>query len=347
MIKVLLTDDSLLTREILKDIFHATSDILVTGEAVNGTEAVLMTERLNPDLIIMDLIMPVMDGLTAIEEIMARFPTPILVLSATLDDSEINNAFAAIKRGALDVMGKPGGEDILRSSGGFSATLIDKVRMLARIKVIRRRPSIRSKFIPVNTLPLPAGDRQVLAIGASTGGPQAVMSIVKSLPADFKATTFIVQHIASGFAGGFAQWLDRECRISVRLAVDGDEFKHGEVLVAPGNHHMIIRDGVIRLTQDKPVNCCRPSIDVLFKSLALEQGARVVGVLLSGMGKDGAQGFIHIKERGGLTIAQDERSCAVFGMPKAAIAMNAVDLIVPLAGIPDTLSKIFHTTGDE
>lgn len=347
MIKVLLTDDSLLAREVLKDILGATSDILVTGEAVNGNEALQMTERLQPDLIIMDLVMPVMDGLTAIEEIMARFPTPILVLSATLDDSEVNNAFAAIKRGALDVMAKPGGEDIKRSSGGFSAALIDKVRMLARIKVIRRRPSIRPYVVPIAALLLPAGNRQVLAIGASTGGPQAVMHIVKSLPADFKAATVIVQHIANGFAGGFAQWLDRECNISVRLAADGDEFKLGEVLVAPGDNHMIVSDGVIRLTKDKPVNCCRPSIDVLFKSLAVEEGARVVGVLLSGMGKDGAQGFKHIKEHGGLTIAQDEQSCAVFGMPKAAIALNAVDLIVPLAGIPDALSKIFHTTGDE
>ena len=347
MIKVLLTDDSLLTREILKDIFRSTDDILVTGEAANGTEAVLMTERLNPDLIIMDLMMPVMDGLTAIEEIMARFPTPILVLSATLDDREVNNAFAAINRGALDVMDKPGGEEINGSSGSFRATLVEKVRMLARIKVIRRRPKTKPRFVPGGTAPLPAGDRRVLAIGASTGGPQAVMSIVKSLPADFKATTFIVQHIASGFAGGFAQWLDRECRLPVRLAADGDEFKPGEVLVAPGDHHMVVRDGVVRLTDDMPVNCCRPSIDILFKSLAMELGTRVVGVLLSGMGKDGAQGFIHIKEQGGLTIAQDERSCAVFGMPRAAIAMNAVDLVVPLAGIPDTISKIFHSTGDE
>lgn len=338
MIKVLLADDSLLTRAILRDIFRATDDIRVVGEAENGQEAVSLAGVLKPDLIVMDLMMPVMDGLVAIEEIMAHHPTPILVLSATIDDKEVNQAFAAIKRGALDVMEKPGGVGI-DPSNGFGARLVEKVRMLARIKVIRRRRVVREKEEP--RISFSGGDRRILAIGASTGGPKAVMSIIRSLPADFGAAVFVVQHIASGFARGFAQWLGRESGIKVRLAEDGLAFKPGEVLVAPNDCHMAIEGGVVRLVRGDPVNCCRPSIDVLFNSLAAGHGACTVGVLLTGMGRDGAQGLRRIKEEGGVTIVQDEESCAVFGMPKAAISLDAVDKVLPLTRMPDAIAQLF------
>ncbi|KAF0221384.1 MAG: two-component system chemotaxis family response regulator [Geobacteraceae bacterium] len=338
MISVLLVDDSSLTRAVLRDIFLATDDIVVAGEAKNGEEAVAMIRMLAPDLVIMDLMMPVMDGLAAIEEIMAHFPTPILVLSATLDDREVNRAFIAIKKGALDVMEKPDGAD-LKLAESFEVRIIEKVRLLAGIKVIRR-PVKRHMAAPKITSPV-GGDRNILAIGASTGGPKAVMTIVKRLPAELRATVFIVQHIASGFARGFAKWLDSESRMRVRLAVDGDDFKIGEALVAPNDCHMVSERGKIRLVQDAPVNCCRPSIDVFFNSLAADQGARVVGVLLTGMGKDGALGLRRIKEQGGVTIAQDKESCAVFGMPKAALELNAVDEVLPLSEIPGAVVRIF------
>lgn len=338
MIKVLLADDSVLVRAVLKDIFHATSDIVVVGEAENGKEAVTLTERLKPDLVIMDIMMPVMDGLAALEIIMARFPTPILILSATMDDREVNYAFTAIKKGALDVMEKPRING-LEQGGAFSARIVEKARLLAKVKVIRRWPS---KKVAVELKPgYQRGERDILAIGASTGGPKAVMGIIKSLPEDFNAAVFIIQHIASGFARGFAQWLDHDSAIKVRLAVDGQEFKTGEALVAPNDCHMILDNGKVRLVQGEPVNCCRPSIDVFFNSLAEEEGARVVGLLLTGMGKDGAQGLHRIKEQGGVTIVQDEKSCVVFGMPKAAIALNAVDEVLPLPSIPEAISKIF------
>lgn len=337
MIKVLLVDDSPLVRAVLRDILHATPDIVVAGEAGNGEEAVALTQRLKPDLIIMDIMMPVMDGLSALEIIMAQFPTPILVLSATMDDREVNYAFTAIKKGALDVMEKPWISG-LEEEGEFGARLVEKVRILARIKVIRRRPSRAKVELRAG---YQGGERNILAIGASTGGPRAVMGIMKSLPADFKGAVFVVQHIASGFARGFAQWLDHDCAIRVRLAVDGQEFRAGEALVAPNDCHMKVENGKVRLVQGEPVNCCRPSIDVFFNSLAEEAGSKVVGVLLTGMGKDGAQGLHRIKEQGGVTIAQDEKSCVVFGMPKAAIALNGVDEILPLSCIPEAISKIF------
>jgi two-component system chemotaxis response regulator CheB len=338
MIRVVLADDSLVVRAVLKGIFQAAGDIAVVGEAENGRQAVVLTEQLKPDLVIMDIMMPIMDGLTAIEEIMARFPTPILVLSATKDEREVKHAFTAIKKGALDVMEKPHLPG-LSYGNSFGVQLLEKTRTLAWVRVIRRWPT-KADEVELKT-GCPTGIRTVLGIGASTGGPKAVMSIMKGLPADLKATVFIVQHIASGFARGFAQWLDRDSGHKVLLAGDGQGYGEGDVFVAPNDCHMILEKGRIRLVKDEPVNCCRPSIDVFFTSLAQEEGDRVVGVLLTGMGKDGALGLSRIKERGGFTLVQDEKSCIVFGMPKAAIALDAADEILPLSNMPEAITKIF------
>ena len=339
MIRILVADDSSLVRQVLTDILQKTPDIRVVGGACNGWDAVDKTIALKPDLVIMDLVMPVMDGLGAIEEIMSVAPTPVLVLSAAIDASEVTRAFNAIKRGALDVMEKPSAE----TPGAleeFGAQLVDKVRLLSGIRVIRH-PRRRPKPKPLEVVATPGAAPNVLAIGASTGGPKAVMSLLKSLPADFPATVFVVQHIADGFAEGFATWLDRECAISVGIAMDGAQYGPGEVVVAPGSRHLTVCDGRIRLINDPPVNCCRPSIDVFFNSLAQFPCDQVVSLLLTGMGKDGAQGLLRIKERGGTTLVQDEPSCAVFGMPKEAIKLNAVDQVLPLESMPALISKLF------
>ena len=336
-IKILLADDSLVVRQVLTDILHETGDIRVIGCACNGRDAVDLTRGLKPDLVIMDLIMPVMDGLEAIGEIMAATPTPVLVLSAALEATQVDCAFNAIKRGALDVMEKPA-IDMPWALEDFGRRLVEKVRLLAGIRVIRhpRRRGLRMEEIGVSG-PSP----NILAIGASTGGPKAVMTLLKSLPADFLGAVFIVQHIADGFVDGFASWLDRECAIPVKLAVDGARYLPGEAVVAPGCSHMTVSDGRIRLSNDAPVNCCRPSIDVLFNSLAQEPCDQVVSLLLTGMGKDGAQGLFRIKERGGMTLVQDEGSCAVFGMPKAAINLHAANQVLPLESMPAVISKLF------
>lgn len=338
MIRILLADDSILVRTVLRDALSSGSDMQVVGEATNGMDAVSLTAALKPDIIIMDILMPRMDGLAATETIMAQNPTPILILSSTVDEKDLKLAFTAIKKGALDVMEKPAISGAA-SSSDFFEKLRDKIRLLARIKVIRHiyKPDRLKQILPEKqTL------RSILAIGASTGGPKAVTSIVKTLPEDFSGAIFIVQHISSGFAKGFAHWLDIESSIPVRLAEAGDTPRPGTALVAPTDCQMILENGIIRLMDAPAVNCCRPSIDVFFESLAPTHGADTVALLLTGMGRDGAKGLLHLKENGAFTIAQDEQSCVVFGMPKAAIALNAADEVLPLETIPDTVKKIFR-----
>lgn len=338
-IRILLADDAMLVRHLLKDLLHEQADLLVVGEACNGRDAVDLTVGLKPDLVIMDIVMPVMDGLEAIEEIMTLSPTPVLVLSAAIEATEVDRAFSAIKRGALDVMEKPeiGSPGALES---FAQRLVEKVRLLSGIRVIRH-PRRKTRTAPLQQRPSVGPGPTMLVIGASTGGPKAVMKLLKALPADFPGAVFVVQHIAPGFAPGFATWLDRECALPVALAEEGGSCLPGEVVVAPDGRHMTLAEGRIRLTGDPPVNCCRPSIDVFFASLAAERCDQVVGVLMTGMGKDGAQGLLQIKEAGGTTLVQDESSCAVFGMPKAAITLEAVDRIVPLDDLPEAIGKLF------
>ena len=340
MIRVLIADDSLLVRTILRDVLNASGDMVVIGEAGNGAEAAQLAAALKPDIVIMDILMPVMGGLEATETIMATSPVPILILSSTLDDRDVKLAFTAIKKGALDVMGKPslnGGA----SQEGFISRLLERIRLLSHIKVIHHKQRQKAPVLPVS---VKGSSRKILAIGASTGGPKAVMSIVKSLPAGFGASVFVVQHISSGFAKGFAHWLNLESQIPVRLAESGQIPVSGEVLVAPTDCQMILDNGAVRLLDDPAVNSCRPSIDVFFNSIAPDKGMDTVGVLLTGMGRDGAQGLSKLKENGAFTIVQDEKSCAVFGMPKAAIALGAADEILNIDAIPDAISRIFSNT---
>lgn len=339
MIRALLADDSILVRAVLRDTLNASGDITVVGEATNGVEAASLTELLKPDIIIMDIIMPVMGGLEATELIMSRFPTPILILSSTVDERDVKLAFSAIKKGALDVMGKPAAA-VATANAEFVAKLLDKVRMLSRIRVIHHRQRVRGPE-PI-AVPRQSVNRSILAIGASTGGPKAVMSIIKTLPKDFSSAVFIVQHISSGFAKGFAHWLDIESAIKVRLAETGDKPICGTALVAPTDCQMLFENGAVKIVDAPAVNSCRPSIDVFFSSLAAEKGDESVGVLLTGMGKDGAQGLSQLRDKGALTIAQDEKSCAVFGMPKAAIALNAAERVLALDAIPEVILHTFN-----
>jgi two-component system chemotaxis response regulator CheB len=344
MVNVLIADDSMLTRTVIRDLLSRDQNITVVGEVSDGQEAVRSTCRLRPDLVIMDVMMPVMDGLAATVEIMACCPTPILILSANVDPKDSRSAFNAIKHGALDVMEKPQGV-VTEAFEEIAAQLIQRVKFLSKVRVIHhfRRPRQR---VPAAQ---PADHRRsVLAIGASTGGPKAVMRLMKELPRETGAQVLIVQHIARGFAAGFAEWLDRESPLTVRLAREGDPLEEGVALVAPNGVHMEVQDGRIVLSDAAPVNSCRPSVDVLFHSLARSDlAARAVGVLFTGMGRDGAEGMAALRRSGGYNIAQDEASSAVFGMPRAAIDLGGVHQTLALADIPAAVVRLMQKDAEE
>ncbi|MCM2265844.1 MAG: chemotaxis-specific protein-glutamate methyltransferase CheB [Desulfuromonadales bacterium] len=342
MIRVLIADDSLLIRVVLRDLLARDPGIQIVAEVGDGRAAVAQTARLKPDLVIMDVMMPEMDGIEAVAEIMATVPTPILMLSANTDPTDSRSAFSAIRLGALDVMAKPVGmtNEAFVHMGDL---LIARVRSLSRIRVMHHFRSQRRSAAPLPLPVAPGGLRRILAIGASTGGPKSVMQLLKELPASLPAAVLIVQHIADGFAAGFAEWLDREVPLTVALAREGELLQPGRVLVAPNGAHLTVNGGSrVTLRQTPPLHNCRPAADALFQSLAdANLGGEAVGVILTGMGTDGAAGLQSLHRQGAFTIAQDEATCAVFGMPKAAIDRGAVDQVLPLADIAGAVRPLF------
>ncbi len=340
MIRILIADDSELTRIVLRDLLSQDADLEIVGEVNNGRAAVEQTARLKPDLVIMDVMMPVMGGLEAVAEIMAATPTPILMLSAKTDPQDSRSAFAAVKLGALDVMAKPSGV-ATKAFSQIASQLIVKVKTLSRIRVIHHYRVQRPKLEKA-TVALPVGPRRILAIGASTGGPKAVLQLLQELPGDLDAAVLIVQHIADGFAPGFAAWLNRESALSVRLAESGSELQPGTVLVAPNKAHLTLKSNRIVLEDSPPLHNCRPAVDAMFHSLAGQQlAAETVAVLLTGMGTDGAAGLEALKKQGAYTIAQNEASCAIFGMPRAAIERGAVTQVLSLEQIAEVVCRLF------
>lgn len=338
MIRVLLADDSFLTLSILKDLLGQDPEIEIIGEAYDGRQAVEMVKLLSPDLLIMDVMMPVMDGLTAVQEIMKICALPILILSADSAAGDQSNAFNAIRLGALDVMRKPVG-----LSGAawesFASRLLEQIHTLSRVRVIHHFRSPRRSTAVKAPRTFPTTRRSIVAIGASTGGPKVVMKILKELTLDKGASIVIVQHIAAGFAAGFAEWLNSESAYTVRMGKEGERLECGVALVAPCDQHMEVRDGRIFFTDAPQVNGCRPSIDTLFYSLAKENGCAVVAALLTGMGKDGAEGLLALKEAGAYTIAQDEESSAVYGMPKVALELGGVREVQPAIKIAAAITR--------
>jgi two-component system chemotaxis response regulator CheB len=293
----------------------------------------------------MDINLPVMDGIEAIKQIMAYNPTPILVISASIYDKGIDNVFKAISYGALDVIEKKGfvGEGIDEEA---KIRLLNKIKFLANVKVIRhplasleRSRSVRS-VQPAESSERRLNNRIVGMVG-STGGPQAFLEILRRLPMNFSCAIAIVQHISTGFTEGFANWLDRECKIHVKVAKDGDLVEHGVAYIAPNEFQMRIdRGGIIRLTNEPPYDGHRPSGNVILESIARTYKEGAIGVILTGMGRDGALGIKMIKEYNGKTIAQDEVTSVIFGMPKAAIDMGVVDEILPVDKIAEKMVRI-------
>jgi two-component system chemotaxis response regulator CheB len=332
-IRVLIAEDTRLFTQALRDVLEEDRGIVVCGMACNGREAVEKTVELKPDLIVMDINMPVMSGMEAIEQIMASNPTPILVVTANASQRVL---FQALEHGALDLVLKqrvwPSGQE---EQGEFR----EKVRLLSSIRVIRHVAGKLTRLKQGQPGESPAAKR-VVAIAGSTGGPRALHRVLSALPADFPAPVLVVQHMAYGFSHGLVNWLDGECPLEVRIASHGDPIEPGRVLLAPDGVHMTVgKGGAVVLEASEPVSGQRPSATVLFRSVAKAFGTRAVGVVITGMGRDGAEGLRDIYEGGGITIAQDEQTSLVFGMPKAAAELGVVQAVLPLDEIPQALLK--------
>jgi two-component system chemotaxis response regulator CheB len=344
VIRVLIVDDSAVLRQGTRFILESDPQLKVIGEARNGEEAIALTKRLQPDVITMDIRMPRMDGLEAIRHIMAENPVPIVVVSSIDLDREIGIASQATRLGAVSVVNRIGRVSDPKYKA-FVARLIEQVKLMSEVKVIHRS-WLRETAPPETGAPKPrtkprmARKTQVIAIGASTGGPAALNQVLSALPADFLIAILVVQHISFGFVEGLAGWLGAACKLQVKVAEQGERIQPGVVYVAPDERHMEVIYGRIRLHQSDLVNGHRPSATVLFESVAKAYGPAAMGLILTGMGSDGAVGMKALREAGAITIAQDEESCVVFGMPKEAIALGAIQHIVPLEKTAQTMMTL-------
>lgn len=347
MINILIVDDSDTEVIMLKHIFENEADMYVIGVAKNGEEAVELAVKLKPDLITMDINMPVMNGLEATQLIMAKQPTPIVVISSTINNKELDNSFCALQAGALSVLQKP--SDITnRTFEKQRNEIISTIRNMAEIKVISRRVHTIKNFnqdlITSHHATTKLVNYEIIALGSSVGGPQALMTILEKLPKNFPVPIVIVQHMLSGFISSFSKWLNEKTQLTIKEAEDNEPLLSGRVYLAPDNYHLEINriSGKLctRLVTGALVSGFCPSITVLLKSIAKTCGKSAIGVLLTGMGEDGAEGLLELKHREGHTLIQDKKSSIVFGMAKAALALDAVDTVVDLVNIADYLTKI-------
>lgn len=339
-IKVLVVEDSLTAQKILVKILSADSEIEVVAVASSGEEALEKLQHISPDLITMDIHMPGMDGLEVTRKIMETKPVPIVVVSASCLVEDIERAFQLIEAGALTAIAKP----IAIGSGDFEATawrLVQTVKDMAAVKVIKRWPKklkVKEKASEIADNPIPEiKPYDVIAIGASTGGPQAIETILKKLPSNYPASILMVQHIAPGFLGGMVEWLDNILALHVKVAQDGELLKPGTVYLSPeGKHLGLGKESRIVLSSAEPLGGHRPAVAFLFQTLA-QNYSDCLAILLTGMGKDGAAELLELKRRGATTIAQDKESSVIHGMPGAAIALGAHCHILNLESIASLL----------
>ncbi|MFH1096901.1 MAG: chemotaxis-specific protein-glutamate methyltransferase CheB [Candidatus Desantisbacteria bacterium] len=364
MIRVLVVDDSLVVREIITKILRSDPEIEIVGTAKNGVEAIDMAARLRPSIITMDVNMPIKNGLEAIEEIMAYTPIPILVISS-LVNKEVGLAFRAMELGALDVFEKPtmgvwDGQEKLERELKARIKLLSKIKVVTHLGGKRREqplvsyniqptqsdthkgmslPDTHEEVAPLAGMSLQASKGndlfEIIAIGTSTGGPKALQCVLSQMPGNFPLPIVIVQHIVNGFTEGLVEWLETQCMLKVKLGKDRELLQGGVVYIAPSMFHMRVDEyKQIRLDDSPPVGGFKPAATVLLSSVAKVYGSKAIGVILTGMGGDGAEGLKEMRDKGAATIAQDKNTSIIFGMPKVAIDMGAAQKVLPLDIIP-------------
>lgn len=361
--RILIAEDSALFVAVLQELLDAEPDMHVVGVASNGAQAVELCAELAPDLVLMDIQMPVMDGLTATGQIMARCPTPILVVTADPYRGGVDLSFKALSAGALDLMAKPG-EVPMREAERLE--FLRKMRILAEVPVVRHvrqnlqnhaghavhKPYVPGRCARPENPDAPEGGAPLVGIVASTGGPRALGELLGRLPADFEGALLVVQHITRGFAAHLTQWLNANCKLHVVLAENGQTVQPGHVYVAPSDLQMELSAArTIKLYDGPAVAGHRPSGDVLLGSLARHAAPAAIGLVLSGMGQDGATGMAALYRSGGITMVQDEASAVVYGMPRAALERGVVSEVVALDDmahrLQEAICRLRHPRPDE
>jgi two-component system chemotaxis response regulator CheB len=348
MIKVLVVDDSPTARFILSELINTAPDMRVVGEADNSSKVLPMVKTLEPNVILMDLFMPSVNGIETTKEIMSNKPTPIVIISGGLSDVKLDQSttIQALRHGALAVVKKP--QNLMQAESSEEAkTIINTVRNMSSVHVIthyqRGEETIKT---PVNFIPPDyEGEPKILALGVSTGGPNTILTIVKNLPADFPIPVVIVQHITAQFLEPLVAWLDGMSKLKVSIAEEGQAALKGNIYFAPiGRHLILTKSGRFKLL-DMPKTLHMPSANFLFESIASTYGKNAIGIQLTGMGDDGVAGLKAMYEHSAFTIAQDEASSVVFGMPKAAIEAGAVRRVASLDEIPLLIEKLVQKKG--
>ena len=351
MIRVLIVDDSAFMRKLLTDLFNAEPDFSVIDTARNGKDAIEKVKRIRPDLITMDIEMPVLDGIKALEIIMQEVPTPIVMISS-LTKAGAEATLRALSLGAVDFVAKTAGP--ISNIADISIEIIAKCRAAAgaNFKSLAPKPSVFFKTastasmarLTAKTSALPKGlSEKIVAIGTSTGGPRALQEVLTKLPGDFPCGIVVVQHMPPGFTKSLAERLNSLCAVTVKEAQHNDVIKPANVFIAPGANHMLVareaNKTVIKLNQGLPIGGHRPAVDPLLESVAQNYGHQAVGVILTGMGHDGTKGIQLIKNMNGYTIAEDKSTAVVYGMPKSAIELGVIDKIAPLPAIANEIIK--------
>lgn len=347
-VRVLVVDDSAFTRKIISDMLNSDPDIEVVGIARDGRMGVEKALNLKPDVITLDVEMPVMNGLEALEIIMREIPTPVVMLSALTQEGAATT-LQALEMGAVDFVPKPSGSIVL-SVDEIHDILLEKVKIAAKARVrpgkVRYRAErlrMRSERLGLKREMRPRKAEEpcpVVVIGTSTGGPSALNRVLPDLPSHIPAGILVVQHMPPGFTGSLAARLNDACAIEVKEAEEGDRIERGKALLAPGGHHMIVRaSGKVRLSHAPPRNGVRPAIDNTMESAVDIYGNKLIGVVLTGMGRDGMEGMAAIKASGGKTIAEHESTCVIYGMPRAVIEKGLADVIVPLHEVGNAIMK--------
>lgn len=339
-IKVLIVDDSALIRSLLSEIINLEKDMYLVGAAPDAYVARDLVNRFAPDVITLDIEMPKVDGLTFLEKLMKAHPTPVIMIS-TLTEQGSNPTLRALELGAVDYIAKPK-IGVAQGIEDYSQLIVDKIRIAAKAKV---KAMAAPKSVNTSRLNY-TGTEKIIAVGASTGGTEAIKEFLMQLPSNSPAVV-ITQHMPPGFTTSYAKRLDSLCKLNVIEAQGGERILPGNAYLAPGNFHLLIeRSGAdyrLRLSDSALVSGHKPSVDVMFNSLASCAAQNTVAVILTGMGKDGAAGMLSLHQHGAYTLAQDEASCVVFGMPKEAINMGGVDAVLPLDAIAPAVVKYLQS----